>query len=112
MLQIDDVKSEDFGDNPHSHRSISSRPGTARKTAGVESTHSVFKSIESQVHQIGVSLESVSAHVAALAQLASLAANSGSNSFGFGPGGNGGATPRLRENLRLRPEGIETRAGQ
>ena len=80
----------------------------------MESTHEVFKSVESQVHQLSVSLESVTSHIAALAQLASLAANSGSLSFGgnAGGGGNGSATPRLGGSLRARPEVIDTRAGE
>ena len=79
----------------------------------MESTHDVFKSVESQVHQLSVSLESVTSHIAALAQLASLAANSGSLSFGGNAGGgNGSATPRLGGSLRARPEVIDTRAGE
>lgn len=78
----------------------------------MESTHAVFKNVESQVHQLGVSLDSVTSHIAALAQLASLAANSGSHSFGGNAsGGNGNATPRLG-GIRARPEVIDSRAGE
>ena len=77
----------------------------------MESTHSVFKNVQSQVHQLGVSLESVTSHVAALAQLASITANSGSHSYG-GSGGHGSVTPRLDASLRQRPEAVDTRAGK
>jgi hypothetical protein len=59
--------------------------------AGVESTHSVtvFKILESQVHQLGDAFcWKLSRHTL---QLASLAENSGSHAFGGSGGGNGSA---------------------
>ena len=103
MLELEDVEGSMTARNRGSRPS--SRGG---KGDGVESTHAVFKNVESQVHQLGVSLESVTAHVAALAHLASLSANSGFHSFS----GNGSATPRLGASLRDRPEVIDTRAGE
>jgi hypothetical protein len=120
ILHIEDVKSDDGsqtsrsrgGGHQASSRPASSAGRTAGAGAGVESTHAVFKNVESQVHQLGVSLESITSHIAALAQLASLAANSGSHSFGgYTSGGNGSATPRLG-GIRARPEVIDTRAGE
>ena len=103
VLELEDV------DGSATARNRASRPSSrGGKGDGVESTHAVFKNVESQVHQLGVSLESVTAHMAALAQLASLSANSGSRSFG----GNGSATPRLGASLRDRPDAIDTRAGE
>lgn len=103
VLELEDV------DGSATARNRASRPSSRGGTGdGVESTHAVFKNVESQVHQLGVSLESVTAHLAALAKLASLSANSGSHSFG----GNGGATPRLGASLRDRPDAIDTRAGE
>ncbi len=102
VLQLEDV---DDGVGGTGTRPSSS---TGRRDA-VESTHSVFKNVQSQVHQLGVSLESVTSHVAALAQLASVAANSGSHSFG---GSGGQVTPRLDASLRQRPEAVDTRAGK
>ena len=103
IMELDDV---DGG-----HDGTRSRPSSSGgRRQGVESTHSVFQSVQSQVHQLGVSLESVTSHIAALAQLASLAANSGSQSFGGGA--QGSATPRLGASLRERPEAVDTRAGE
>lgn len=103
IMQLDDV---DGG-----HGGTRSRPSSSGgPRQGVESTHSVFQSVQSRVHQLGVSLESVTSHIAALAQLASLAANSGSQSFGGGA--QGSATPRLAASLRERSEAVDTRAGE
>ena len=113
-LHIEDVRNEDGSETGRSFGRTrpSTSAGRGGGGAGVESTHSVFKNLESQVHQLGVSLETVSSHIAALAQLASLAANSGSHAFGGSGGGNGSATPRLGGNPRARPEMLETGDGK
>ena len=119
-LHIEDVRNEDGSETGRSFGRTRPSTSTGRGAgggrgadgAGVESTHSVFKNLESQVHQLGISLETVSSHIAALAQLASLAANSGSHAFGGSGGGNGSATPRLGGNPRARPEVLETGDGK